>query len=99
VRARRDGDSTGAYGWFNRATKSIVVLTDALPHQQFATLVHELAYAILPRWRAPADADSIEERLHQGHTAFSAVALSSKLHTEPIELRPLRVDDALDFTF
>jgi Zn-dependent peptidase ImmA (M78 family) len=47
VRARRDGDSTGAYGWFNRATKSIVVLTDALPHQQFATLVHELAHAIL----------------------------------------------------
>ena len=47
VRARREGDSTGAYGWFNRATKSIVVLTDTLPHQQFATLVHELAHAIL----------------------------------------------------
>ena len=47
VRPRRDGDSTGAYGWFNRATKSIVVLTDTLPHQQFATLVHELAHAIL----------------------------------------------------
>lgn len=46
VRERREGDSR-AYGWFHRPTKSIVVLTDTTPAQQLATLVHELAHAIL----------------------------------------------------
>lgn len=47
LRARTPDDERGVYGWFNRRTQAIVVLTDASPAQQFATLVHELAHAIL----------------------------------------------------
>lgn len=47
LRPRAPDDGPGLYGWFARATRSIVVLTDTSPHQQFATLVHELAHAIL----------------------------------------------------
>ncbi len=46
LRERREGDPS-AYGWYNRTTKGIVVLTDSTPGQQFATLAHELAHAIL----------------------------------------------------
>lgn len=47
LRPRLPEDDVGTYGWFNRRTQSIVVLTDTSPQQQFATLVHELAHAIL----------------------------------------------------
>lgn len=47
LRERRADDGDGVYGWFNRKTKQIVVLTDTSPAQQFATLAHELAHAIL----------------------------------------------------
>lgn len=47
LRARSSDDAIGTFGWFNRRTQSIVVLTDTPPQQQFATLVHELAHAIL----------------------------------------------------
>lgn len=47
VRARQTEDPPGAYGWFHRPSRSIVVLAEASPAQQFATLVHEAAHAIL----------------------------------------------------
>jgi len=47
LRPRTPDDERGVYGWFARSTRSIVVLTDTSPHQQFATLVHELAHVIL----------------------------------------------------
>lgn len=47
LRPRALTDNEGWAGWFHRPTRSIVVLTDAPPQQQFATLVHELAHAIL----------------------------------------------------
>jgi antirestriction protein ArdC len=56
VRERRPGDAPGAYGWFNRATKAIIVLSDTTPAQQFATLVHELAHALLHGGEAHHDA-------------------------------------------
>lgn len=47
LRPRTPDDARGVYGWFERRTRRIVVLTDTSPQQQFATLVHELAHAIL----------------------------------------------------
>lgn len=47
LRPRTPDDESGTYGWFERRTHRIVVLTDTSPQQQFATLVHELAHAIL----------------------------------------------------
>ncbi len=48
VRARRAGDPRGAGGWYDLVTRAIVVVTDGASHaQQFKTLVHELAHAIL----------------------------------------------------
>lgn len=47
LRPRTSADQPGVFGWFHRPTRSIVVLTDTAPQQQFATLAHELAHAIL----------------------------------------------------
>lgn len=47
LRPRTPDDERGVYGWFERRARRIVVLTDTSPQQQFATLVHELAHAIL----------------------------------------------------
>lgn len=47
LRPRTSTDQPGVFGWFHRPTRRIVVLTDTSSQQQFATLVHELAHAIL----------------------------------------------------
>jgi hypothetical protein len=47
LRPRAPIDNPDWAGWFHRPTRSIVVLTDVSPQQQFAVLVHELAHAIL----------------------------------------------------
>jgi antirestriction protein ArdC len=49
VREPQAGDLTDAYGWFNRTTKGIVVVTieGRSTAALFATLVHEVAHAIL----------------------------------------------------
>ncbi len=47
LRPRVATDDPDCAGWFHRPSRSIVVLTDVSPQQQFAVLVHELAHAIL----------------------------------------------------
>jgi hypothetical protein len=48
VRSREATDPRGACGWYNLATKAIVVVTEGVTRaQQFKTLVHEVAHAIL----------------------------------------------------
>jgi hypothetical protein len=49
VRAPQAGDLTDVYGWFNRTTKGIVVVTleGRSTAALFSTLVHEVAHAIL----------------------------------------------------
>lgn len=47
LRPRELGDRPGIYGWFVPATKDIVVIAEGPRSQQFATLCHELAHALL----------------------------------------------------
>lgn len=47
IRGSQAGDPPGALGWFHRPSRSIIVLDTHPAAQQFATLVHEAAHAIL----------------------------------------------------
>jgi DNA primase len=48
LRSRQAGDHVAAHGWFDLRTKEIVVITNESSRaQQFKTLAHELAHAIL----------------------------------------------------
>lgn len=48
LRSRQDGDPSEALGWYNLKTKHIVVVTDGQSRaQQFSTLCHEVAHALL----------------------------------------------------
>ncbi len=48
LRTRQEGDPRSALGWYNPKTKHIVVLTDGQSRaQQFSTLCHEVAHALL----------------------------------------------------
>lgn len=48
IRERQRGEHPSAYGWFSRLTKKIVIIdTPGNPGGMFATLVHEVAHALL----------------------------------------------------
>lgn len=46
-RARQPGDHARAAGWFNRITKQIVIIDSAPRIDQFTTVLHEVAHAVL----------------------------------------------------
>ncbi len=48
LRTRQEGDPSGALGWYSPKTKHIVVVTEGQSRaQQFSTLCHEVAHALL----------------------------------------------------
>ena len=69
LRARQEGDPRSALGWYNPKTKHIVVLTDGQSRaQQFSTLCHEVAHALLHPVGDPHD--SPEREVEAESTAF-----------------------------
>lgn len=59
LRPREQSDRKHAHGWYNRSERSITVLTDRTPAQQFKTLCHELGHSML---HADGDHHSSPER-------------------------------------
>jgi antirestriction protein ArdC len=72
MRDRKPGDLTGAYGWFNRCTKGIVVVTGESREAAalFATLAHEVAHAILHGKDGGEHHDRAEKEVEAESTAY-----------------------------
>jgi antirestriction protein ArdC len=69
LRTRQDGDPSGALGWYKSKTKHIVVVTDSQSRaQQFSTLCHEVAHALLHPMGDPHGAP--EREVEAESTAF-----------------------------
>ncbi len=84
-RERESGDPATANGWYERPTKQIVVITDDRTRaQQFRTLCHELAHALL---HAEGDGHSRPDReVEAESTAFivcHALGLDSGVYSFP----------------
>jgi hypothetical protein len=85
VRPRGAADPRGAGGWYNLTTRAIVVVTDGATHaQQFKTLVHEIAHAILhPAAEHHAQPVREVEAESVAYVVCSALGLDSSSYSFP----------------
>jgi len=102
LRSRQEGDPASALGWYSPKTKHVVVVTDGQSRaQQFSTLCHEVAHALLHPIGDPHGAPEREVEaestafvichalgLDTSKASFPYVALwaSRDQHEDPLEM-------------